>query len=511
MPCWQLPCSFFHVHDDECPYADPWNWRYGDRVNKVYLIQFPSTPELRKAYQESQEKNQSWRDDRCRVAFKKNIRPLVETNELEGPMGGVSINFSIAHFGIVRTDDAEGSSPDKFTNELFIAKMEDRGGDRKVIEGETLFVEKDADSFYIYAPSYVRYDPTVNVVWGEKYCTVAGKNADGTEREVRIDFHEKTETDKDGNRHTTMRSRPIMLVSDDVDNKYPEPGGNDYTHKLALGEHFRITGVHLEGSEEREYDDGRKDSESFAIIGGPLKVAMPVLVQKIVNLNVVIFRDKKEADGGKEVVTKAAVLANLKEAQERFAQAGIKLTWGGREDIDGIRVEDPPGSVNPNDFIMPIYHNQLAATDVQRAIDAFPKGKDNYGVFYVGKFRAGFKYQGIDEPLGFAITETGYPDITEGPLTGTSWKGYHGNCFIEREGCTDWPFVLPHELLHLLGLGHIIEIPNISSLDNDIPTRTIYQRNLMWPRVITTENTLGAPKRLNTNQENALHGRSGGN
>jgi hypothetical protein len=210
--------------------------------------------------------------------------------------------------------------------------------------------------------------------------------------------------------HTLSKS--MVLVSDDVDDDIPVDGvadnsPNDRTFKAQLSGNFTIEAIKI-------------GSGSWAAMSG--RITIPA--RKNVNLAVAILRNRAEADGGTEVVPEPTVKQDLKLERERYAQAGISLSWA-------IDIVDPPAEVDLSDGLE-TYANRgqsdpeltnLFARVLQNA------GPSDISVYYVNYINE------IPRPFGISFTDTIW-----GTLLG-------GNVVIPA---IRHPFTVARELGHIL-------------------------------------------------------------
>jgi hypothetical protein len=153
-----------------------------------------------------------------------------------------------------------------------------------------------------------------------------------------------------------FESNPMLLVSDVVDDRFevtsdangqqqivPDNMKNEGTHMIALGGHLRAN-----------YAD-----QPF--------ISASVPVQKTVHLHPMILR---EAKGKDPVITVAEVELEIAAARERYASAGIYITY------DAVSVVDPPAGVDLLGKVHPLheqYVNKVRYDGIRQGPSLLPK------------------------------------------------------------------------------------------------------------------------------------------
>ncbi|MFZ5495652.1 MAG: fibronectin type III domain-containing protein [Verrucomicrobiota bacterium] len=267
--------------------------------------------------------------------------------------------------------------------------------------------------------------------------------------------------------NTALISKALLLMSDDKDDDHQvafvsDDATNDRTRIVALG--GKVRAQYLANS-----------APSF-----PLRVdveaAVPVRTGKpTIHVNVVILRNRAQAEGGTPVADQATVESHLKIAQERYAQVGLKLTWDSE-----IPVIDPPSNVEIQTTGLTVSsESHKVHSEARTLIQASGTAGNNMDihVFYVN---AAVGLGDIDR--GHALAEYHYSGGDEAP--------YRYNAFVSALTMT--PFTLAHELAHLLA-----DIGHYSGIGDDF--------NLLTWKSTSSSNSFTATKRLNADQEARIH------
>jgi hypothetical protein len=295
----------------------------------------------------------------------------------------------------------------------------------------TLNPDADSDRFYIRISGGASFGAD-----SVKLATVdnsdASYNDDATEIDLQVEGND-------------LITKSMLLVSDDVDDDHPVDGiaddaKNDRTHKIQLGGNLQIMALKLGGTEHQ------------------VDVKTPVPIVKTVHINAVILN---ASTGGEPVIAEAAVEADLRIARERYAQAGLHLTWT-------IEIKDPPAGVNLSDGLSDYFlSDDQTSEETALFQDLGTPATDDIHAFYVNYIDSGVNRL----RAGHTFTA--------------------GNFVISAEAKT--PFTIGHELGHVLGIsGH----PD---------TRDII---LMRPGGTSESNTLGGSKRIPVEQEIIMQGSS---
>jgi hypothetical protein len=328
----------------------------------------------------------------------------------------------------------------KAVSNLKVGKMAETG----VLSGSgssaALDIDKDSDRFYVRIPGAASMG-AVSI----KVATVENPEASYNDDETEINLQVEG---------SDLISKSMLLVSDDVDDDHPVDGvaddaKNDRTHKVQLGGKFQVKSVKIAGTEHQT------------------DIKTPVPLKKTVNFSVVILR---QTVGGSPVVAQPAVESDLRIAQERYAQVGIKLTWS-------ISIADPPAGVDLTDGLL-VAGGDLAtmrkvAPEARVLIGSLGTAATNTDIhlFYVNVVDA----FGSAGNRGVALADYWF-DASE--------DTYLYNCFVAASRA---PFTVPHELAHLLA-----DEAHHSSSYNLLKNGT------------SPTNTLDASKRLDTTQESKM-------
>jgi hypothetical protein len=245
-----------------------------------------------------------------------------------------------------------------------------------------------------------------------------------------------------------------MLMSDDVDDDHKVDGVdddalNDRSHKVALDGTVKV---------EYQTSDGQTCRDEASV---PNK--------KSVHVNVIILRDKAQADGGTPVQTQADVEAKWKIVTERYGQVGTLVTW----DVD---IKDPPAGVDLSDglLVRPTSASKRLTAEAKALIEGLgTKGAANdIHAFHVNEIKVG-----TGGAYGSAVADYWY-DAAE--------DDYLYNLFLDPTA--NKIFTPPHELAHLLvDTGHEASPVNVLQTSTSI------------------SNTVGATKRFTETQETKIH------
>ena len=347
------------------------------------------------------------------------------------------------HAAVLLPVEVVGNSKNP-TAKLNVGKMSESG----VLSGTgataTLDVDKDPDRFF------------VRVLGGAALGGISVKvsTADNTDSAYN-DNTTQIDLQSDGG---DAISKSMLLVSDDIDDDYAvdsiaDDATGDRTHKIQLGGNFKI--------EEIKIGTANWQTEGTKV---------PVPIGKTVNIGVVILRNKSQMSGGTPVVAQGDVEQDLKLGNERYAQAGIKLSWT-------ISAEDPPAGVDLSngltEFTAPgapsAEESSLLTSSLATATTA------DLQVFYVNNFAP------APGSAGEAFPEAAFT----GPLG--------GNVIISA---ARKPFTLPHEL------GHILKNDDGVSNNGGHSSDPIH----LMRSGTSTINTLGASKRLTTSEATTVRG-----
>ncbi len=317
---------------------------------------------------------------------------------------------------------------------LKVGKMMDTseltGTDSSVV----LDIDKDSDLFYVRMRGAAHFG-AVSIEVTTTDNPDASYNDAGAEVDMQVDGND-------------LISKSMLLVSDDVDDDYEvdsiaDNSKNDRTFKVQLGGNFQIKSIKLWGNEYQE------------------NLKVPVPVQKTVNIGVVILR---LTAGGTPVISQADVERDLKIAQERYAQVGIKLTWS-------ISFADPPSGVDLSDGLNEFSDPSAPSAEETALLSSLgTTTTSDLQIFYVNSLSNGSFGESFVE--GFAPSALAANVIMS----------------VARR-----LFTLPHEL------GHVLK-SDVSHASNT------YQ--LMRGGGTSATNTLGSSKRITTSEEATMQGSS---
>lgn len=247
-------------------------------------------------------------------------------------------------------------------------------------------------------------------------------DSDGTDYDDDATEIELTEEPEDSG---IFISTNMLLVSDDVDDDFTnatvvaDDTKNDRTHKMALG-----------GKAKAQY------SCSGTIICEKDAKVLPL--QKTVNINVVILRDKALSAGGVPVANPGTVSNHWRVACERYAQTGVKIAWG-------VSISDPPTGVDLSDGIaaVAVTNANHLSIETRSLISGLGTGTNNadFHAFYVsGLFWT--NAPSLDPLYGIGIADYWF-DPSE--------DGYLYNAIIDSATVADGKLFNPaHEIGHCL-------------------------------------------------------------
>jgi hypothetical protein len=323
-------------------------------------------------------------------------------------------------------------------SKLKVGKMSDTGVLSGAEASATLDIDKDQDRFFVRVPGGAAMGG-ISI----KVSTADNPDSAYNDNATQIDLQ------ADGG---DAISKSMLLVSDDVDDDYAVDGiaddaTGDRTHKIQLGGNFKI--------EEIKIGTGAWQT---------LGTKAPVPVEKTVSIGVVILRNKAQAAGGTPVIAQADVEQDLKRGNERYAQAGIKLSWT-------ISTEDPPAGVDLSDKFDE-YPQPGSPTAEETALFNAPfvtATQDDIQVIYVNELSSG--------SAGEAFWKAAF----NAPLS--------DNVIMSAQRK---PFTLPHEL------GHVLE----NSGNHVAPTINLLRSGT------SAIDRLGASKRVTPTQEQTFRGSS---
>ena len=270
-------------------------------------------------------------------------------------------------------------------------------------------IEKDPGCFYIRTADMNQKGKGTMTVTVKSVNTAEFSDYDG-ERQVKL-------VEVQGGEGGVYVSKPQLMVSDDVDSNYlnTEKANKVDAHKIALGGMLYVE----------------------APVGGspPMLDVLRVPIHKTLNLNIVIPQIPVRVNGQLTGATKPAadiedVKADVKHAQERLAQVGIKLNY----DISVVG-DEIPEVLTMKDGSQSTADSYVPTADVEALVDAFPKLAPNViRVFYVGGISAGVIANGVAFPEYIPCDPK-----------------FHNICFVSDMVSQDGRvFVLAHELAHLI-------------------------------------------------------------
>lgn len=267
-------------------------------------------------------------------------------------------------------------------------------------------------------------------------------------------------------------SQSQMLVSDEIDDAADgvDDRVGDRTHKVQLGGKVEVASIKLG---ENTY---------------PLGMKIPVKKKKRIEGKIVLV--------GSANTYGVAVLNIFKsKAQERFAQLGIdceSLTITNMDVPDGV-LETEVRYDGMGGFVISGKTGFYVHGDVKKLVDKaiLENKRGSVTVFIVQNI-------GDDEPMGFAITERKtHPDEIQ----------YANVAVVSVEKTlaqNSHPFTLAHEVGHVITNHGHYGIPNFGESPNDYygadPQDHKIEHNLMKGEGTSPANTLGASKRLHTEQ-----------
>jgi len=200
-------------------------------------------------------------------------------------------------------------------------------------------------------------------------------------------------------------------------NLWADDAKNDRTHKVQLGGKVQVKSITIDGTEHQ------------------LDMKTDVPAKKKVDLSVIIVR---ETAGGAQSATNQAVEAEMKRAQERYAQIAVDLNWS-------IKVIDPPAGV---DLSNGISANPLVNAEMTSLFSAATVATNDLEVFVVNdlRFTPGSTLYGIGLAQ-FAAASLGYNGV----------NGYENTAIINWDDSSPLPGrqVFAHEIGHILtNAGH---------------------------------------------------------
>ena len=289
-------------------------------------------------------------------------------------------------------------------SELKIGKMEGALSSTGVLD-----IDQDEDRFFVRISGAAALK-NVSV----KLSTVDNPDSSYDDDETEI------ELEVDGN---DLITKSLLLVSDDIDDDYAGNGvgaddaKNDRTHKVQLGGKVQVKSITIDGTEY------------------PINMKTDVPPKKKVNVSVIIVR---ETAGGAQSASNQAVEAEMKRAQERYAQIAVDLNWS-------IKVMDPPSGVNLSDGLTA---NPLVNPEMSSLFSAATVATNDLEIFFVNDliYSSGATLYGIGYAK-FAATSQGYSGV----------DGYENTAIINWDASSPLPGrqVIAHEIGHILtNSGH---------------------------------------------------------
>lgn len=322
-------------------------------------------------------------------------------------------------------------------SKLKVGKMSDAGVLTGSGSSTVLDIDKDPDRFFIRVPGGAAFGG-ISVKVSTSDNPVSDYNDDATQIDLQTDGNDAI-------------SNSMLLVADDVDDDHPVDGiaddaAGDRTHKIQLGGNFKIVEIKI-------------GSGAWQTVGGKT----PVPVEKTTSLSVVILR---QTVGGSPVISQTAVENDLKIAQERYAQVGIKLAWT-------INTDDPPNGVVLADGLTEFTGNTPTAEEKALFDGLGTPATNDIHVFYVNFFSPAPGSTGEAFPPSY-FSSSADASYTNNLVISATLKGFS---------------TLPHEI------GHILL--NDASHEPD-------SKNLMYGTVDNV-NRLLAKKRFRPDQETKMH------
>ncbi len=218
-------------------------------------------------------------------------------------------------------------------------------------------------------------------------------------------------------------TKSMLMVSDKEDDEHkvdniPDDAVGDRTHKVQLGGNFDIKALRMDGM-------------AWKVI----HYKTPVPAVGMVDVNVVILRNRAQANGGTEVISEAAVNDLWKIANERYAQCGIKLN------VHFLGVQDPPVGVDLTDGLTVISNSgeTVLAKEAKKLISALGTSNTtaDIHVFYVNIVNVAGQSR-----AGNTVANYFYGGQTE---------GYLNNIFLSQSANNPHAgYIAAHELGHIL-------------------------------------------------------------
>ena len=345
----------------------------------------------------------------------------------------------------------------KVVTKLKVGKM----AETRVLSGSgssaTLDIDKDSDRFYIRIPGAASMGAVSIKVATVENPDVSSYNDDETEIDMQVEGSD-------------LITKSMLLVSDDVDDNH-QVGGvtddskNDRTHKIQLGGKFQVKSIKIGGAEHQA------------------DIKTTTFLQKTVDINIVIFRNKPLSAGGVPLISAGDVQRDWKIANERYSQVGIKVN------IQSLEIKDPPTGVDLTDGSLTVSASATGrplADEAKNAIAALgTKGNSSdIHVFYVNQVQIGSTFLG-----GIALADYYY---------GSTDPDFTYNIFIKTIALTPWSgYAAAHELGHLLtNAGH----EDAYGVDYSI-------WHLMYGNTLNTNGITGS-RRLNSINQTSIQGNS---
>ena len=327
-----------------------------------------------------------------------------------------------------------------------------------------VFVDPDKDSDRMYVrvidPSQRGRKPKV-LLW-----TDSEPNSAYSDKNFNQSGANLIELDDDPQNSSALISKSILLTSDIPDdateiNSISDNAINDRSRLIALGGKVRV-----------EYL-AHKVAPSFI---ADAEASILVRTERAaISLQVFILRDLPLADGGTALVAEASVEADLKVAQERFAQVGLKFTWG------AITTMDPPSGVDLSDGLTVQGFTPGDLGKVHAEARALVAGSPpmTICVYYVsGIINGGGGVVFGGTATGYALTDSGL-DASE--------DAYTYKAFVAQGAAR---LVLAHELAHLLTDGGHVDTYEYGA-----------SRNLLTGGGVSSSIGSFGSKRINPSQE----------
>ncbi len=332
------------------------------------------------------------------------IAPGIATVTVTDSLTGCT---AVKEVKVLRLDilDATGSP----ASDLKIGKWENAFNAGTPVTVKSNFIDLDPDRFQIRLADHARSGA------GQVIVELATFDALGFEDDNPTEIVLLEQQENPG----TFISTNLLLVADDIDDDFSnsevpaDDTQNDRTHRIEVGGHVRIP--------------------YYGRLTTVLDKTIPVLKNGTVNVIPVILYDPFAIPH----VGITQVVHALEIANQKFAQAGITLTW------EYPVVCAPPAGVTLTNglTIRPTYESTNLAAEAKAAIAGVGTAGDtsDIHIIFANQLNAGDRH-----PYGCAVTESYFAGISDEP--------YWYNAFVATTNATDQLGLrIAHELGHLLG------------------------------------------------------------